>query len=384
MTQSSARGLGARCGDLSPEDLAQRVLVASAAGRRAEALAGAALERLAGGPPKGAREEARLDWSLAHACPPTLTGFAEVHAGLSPRDAAAARGLSRALGAVPQLDEAAREGVLRPTGLRMLARLSSSTHPEKVREWLLVARRMADDPAGYHRLLAAAEEGEGPLDVDRDAAAVRAGPIPGGWRISEDAALDAPGHSNWCRARSLLTGRAAEVLSPDEVVERIAERLAQEPDPESLTEIRRPLEWHVDPIRQVAWLQTGAGRLRVPMSAVPPPGPNVRVHVLKASGEPVAFTAEELLAAFPELRVPPAPESPPDDRFGRGWRRERARAVHGPPMERSAGAYAPAPPGFVHGGCRGREPPAMRLRILSMSVGLFAATDGMKWLAVSR
>ncbi|MCI0343340.1 MAG: hypothetical protein L0216_19710, partial [Planctomycetales bacterium] len=310
MTPTTAPGLDDQCGDLTSEDLAQRVLVASAASRRAEALAGAALERLAEGPPKRAREEERLDWSLAHACPPTLTGFAEVHTGLSPRDAAAARGLSRALGAVPQIDEAAREGVLRPTGLRLLARLSKSTHPEKVREWLLVARRMASDPAGYHRLLAAAEDGEGPRDVDRDTGAIRDGPIPGGWRISAAAAFDAPGHSNWCRARSLLTGRAAEVLSPDEVVERIAERLAREPDPESLAAIRRPLEWHVDPIRQVAWLQTGAGRLRVPISAVPPPGPNVRVHVLKASGEPVPFTAEDLLAAFPELRNPPVPACP--------------------------------------------------------------------------
>ncbi len=201
--------------------------------------------------------------------------------------------------------------MLRPTGLRLLARLSKSTQPEKICEWLLLARRFAGDAAHFHALLAAAEEGEGPLDVDRDAAAVRDGPIPGGWRLSEAAAFDAPGHSNWCRARSLLTGRAAEVLSPDDIVEKIAERLATEPDPESLGAIRRPLEWHMDPIRQVAWLQTGAGRLRVPMSAVPPPGPGVRFHVLKASGEPVAFTAEELLAAFPELRGPPAPAPAP-------------------------------------------------------------------------
>ncbi|MCI0342632.1 MAG: hypothetical protein L0216_16080 [Planctomycetales bacterium] len=312
MTPTSTPGLDARCGDLSAADLAQRVLVASAATRRAEALAGAALERLADGPPKNSTEVERRDWSLAHACPPTLTGFAEVHAGLSPRDAAAARGLSRALGAVPQLDEAAREGVLRPTGLRLLARLSNSTRPEKVREWLLVGRRMVNAPAGYHRLLAAAEDGEGPRDVDRDVAAVRDGPIPSGWRISETAALDAPSHSNWCRTRSLLTGRAADVLSPDEVVEKIAERLAQEPDPESLAAIRRPLEYHVDPIRQVAWLQTGAGRLRVPMSSVPPPGPNVRFHVMRSNGEPVPFTAEELLAAFPDLRNLPGPDPVPD------------------------------------------------------------------------
>lgn len=159
--------------DLSEPDLVRRVLVASAATRRAEALAGAALERLDEGPPARATRERfdlahrrqRDEWSLAHACPPTLTGFAEVHAGLSPRDTAAARGLAKALGEIPQLDDAAREGGLRPTGLRMLARLSRSTSPEKIREWLLLARRYADDPAKLHRLLAAAEDGEGPLDV---------------------------------------------------------------------------------------------------------------------------------------------------------------------------------------------------------------------------
>ncbi len=318
-------GLDRPAGDLSEPDLVRRVLVASAATRRAEALGGAALERLAGEPPKGATKEQRGEWSLARACPPTLTGFAEVHAGLSPRDTAAARGLARALGAIPQLDDAAREGVLRSTGLRMLARLSKTTCPEKIREWLLVARRYADEPAKLHRLLAAAEDGEGPLDVDRDAAAIRDGPIrmrieghdgPSdgpivGWRLSEAAAFDAAGHSAWYEATCRVIGRAMEVLPPDEVLEKIAERLAREPDPESLEAIRRPLEWHVDPIRQVAWLQTGAGRLRVPMSAVPPPGPNVRYHVLRANGEPVAFTAEELLSAFPEFRHPFVPDPVP-------------------------------------------------------------------------
>ncbi len=339
-------------GDLSEPDLVRRVLVASAATRRAEALAGAALERLAEDPPKRATKEQREEWSLAHACPPTITGFAEVHAGLSPRDTAAARGLAKALGAIPQLDEAAREGALRPTGLRMLARLSRSTSPERIREWLLVARKMRDDPAGFHRFLAAAEDGEGPLDVDRDAASVRDGPIhmrregqdgpPDGpvvgWRISEAVALDAVGHSNWYAATCLLIGREAEVLSPDQVLEKIAERLAREPDPGSLAAIRRPLEWHVDPIRQVAWLQTGAGRLRVPISSVPPPGPHVRVHVLRSNGEPVPFTAEELLSAFPELRNPAVPACPE-----RGERSEPSRRAPAPDAPRSVAASPPCP-----------------------------------------
>ncbi len=162
---SEAEGLDHAAGELSEADLIHRVLVASAATRRAEALAGAALERLAEGAPKRATRDQREEWSLAHACPPTITGFAEVHLGLSPRDTAAARGIARALGAIPQLDEAAREGVLRPTGLRMLASLARTASPEKIREWLLLARRYAGDPAKLHRLLAAAEDGEGPLDV---------------------------------------------------------------------------------------------------------------------------------------------------------------------------------------------------------------------------
>jgi hypothetical protein len=141
-------------GALDASGLEQRAAVAIAAARRAETLAGAALERVSTLAP-ARRQDPEAAGSLADGCAPTLTGCAAVHAGLAPTELASARISARIARELPALAEARRTGRVTESVYRALRHVAD---PSTVTDWLAAAATL---PAGaLHRKLAAALPGD--------------------------------------------------------------------------------------------------------------------------------------------------------------------------------------------------------------------------------
>ncbi len=300
-------------------DALLRALAATVhAARLAEGVAGAGLEWMRFRE-KRPREG---DPSLSIACPPTVPGFAEVHARLGPVESSALRARVRAEKIMPALREAHVAGRLTETAYRFLCVKGT---PFTVGAWVQFAQ--GTSAKRLHHYLAAAKPGQLPGEVDLEAVGTRCGPLPPDpgspeaprvWRFDKTVLFTAERHDIWSRARDRACRETRKTLGNGEALAAIVDGLAREalsrPEPASLSEIAPPPRRFRDPIREVEWVQTPEGSIEVKPLPTPPPVPGSRptcVMILAARGETLSGRPEDLIRAFPELRW--FPESSPED-----------------------------------------------------------------------
>ncbi len=284
------------------------------AARIAEGVAGAGLEWL-GFREKHPREG---DSSLALACPPTVPGFAEVHARLGAVESSALRARVRAEKKMPALREGRLAGFLTETAYRLLCVKGT---PFSVGAWVQFAR--GTKPKRLHQFLAAAKPGQLPDQVDLDAGKTRCGPLPPDpdspgaprtWKFDQTVVFTAEQYDTWSRACDRACRETRKTLGNGAALAAMVEGLARSPQPASPAEIAPLPRRFRDPMSEVEWVQTPEANIEVAPLAVSPPAPGSRppcVMILNARGETLSAKPEELLRAFPELRW--FPESSPEE-----------------------------------------------------------------------
>ncbi|MCI0340582.1 MAG: hypothetical protein L0216_05450 [Planctomycetales bacterium] len=322
---------------LEADDVARSLSHTALALRLAEGVAGAGLEWLR------FREKRphEGDPPLALACPPTVSGFAEVHARLAPVESSALRARVRAEKKMPALREARLAGLLTETAYRLLCVKAT---PFTVGGWVQFAE--GTSPKRLLEFLHASKPGELPQDVDLEAGKVRCGPLPVDpessgaprrWKLDNTVLFAAEQHDIWARARDRACRETQKTLGNGEalaaMVEGLARRALSGAAPASLAEVTPPPRRFRDPLRGVEWVQTPEANIHVvPLEVTAPGARPPTVMILTARGETLSAEPEALLRAFPEFRWFPA--SSPDER-----RRDESSVSPGEGM-----SQAPEPP----------------------------------------
>ncbi|MCI0340261.1 MAG: hypothetical protein L0216_03790, partial [Planctomycetales bacterium] len=268
-------------------------------------------------------EEGKPAWGdgahLAHGSSPHEAGFARVHLQMSPAESAAARRAAAAEKKFPRIGEYERMGYIRRADGRRLREIASSE--EQVSAWLSLAE--TGDPGALRRRLRRARKGETPNEVQDPGLGPKdeaAGPETDADHVMDlSLRLTHRDGETWDRAVRVAGGRLRAVLSvPDALREFLSvtsAELVAGRAPATLDETVPFRDWHVDPISQTAWLETGKGPWAVSAKGVPS-GPDVRVRVLGPDRRRVEPSVRTLLEAYPELED----DAPGEEPWSEPWR----------------------------------------------------------------